>query len=89
MKRLLLATLLLAPSLLPSLALAQQVPQQPQSPREQALTAKLIGEINNNLECSTNVVTLQQKIAQLEAQLKAKDAPAAKKEDRLPEKKKP
>lgn len=61
-------------------ALAQT---QPQSPREQAVTAKLIQEINNNLQCATDVATLQQQVARLQEELKTanekKEAPAAKK----------
>lgn len=50
-----------------------------QSPREQALTAKLITEINNGLSCSTEVVTLQQQIQKLQAQIaEAKKAPEPK-----------
>jgi len=63
--------------------------QQPAPPRDQALTQRLITEINNNLACSTSLIEAQNQIAKLQGELKAKDAPAPKKQDRLPEKKKP
>ena len=47
--------------------------QSPASPREQALTQKLIGEINNNIQCNTDIATLQQQIAKLQEELKAKE----------------
>lgn len=65
--------LLAALLLLPTVALAQQ--PQPASPTEQALGAKLIQEFNAGLQCSANVVTLQQRIAELEKQLAEKSAP--------------
>lgn len=71
----------LAVFLSPFAAYAQA--QQSQSPREQAVTAKLIQEINNNLQCASDVVTLQQQIAKLQEELKTaaekKEQPAAKK----------
>lgn len=67
----------LAVFLSPFAAYAQA--QQPQSPREQAVTAKLIQEINNNLQCASDVVTLQQQIAKLQEELKTA---AEKKEQR-------
>lgn len=71
----------LAVFLSPFAAYAQA--QQPQSPREQAVTAKLIQEINNNLQCASDVVTLQQQIAKLQEELKTgaekKEQPAGKK----------
>lgn len=85
MKRFLLATALF---LAPFAVYAQQ----PAPPRDQALTQKLITEINNNLACSTSLIEAQQQIAKLQAELKTKetnkDAPADKTQDRLPEKKK-
>lgn len=65
MKKLLTAFLLL-----PTLAFAQQT----QSPREQALTGRLIGEINNGLQCATDLLTLQREVARLTDELKAEKA---------------
>lgn len=59
------------PFLLPAAALAQPAPQQ-QSPAEQALAQRLTAEINNNLTCSANVITLQEQIKKLTAELAAK-----------------
>lgn len=63
--------------------------QQPAPPRDQALTQRLITEINSNLACSTSLIEAQQQVARLQAEIKAKEAPADKKQDRLLEKKKP
>jgi hypothetical protein len=62
-------------------ALAQQpVP----APREQVLTQRLINEINNGIACQTNLIDVQQQVAKLQADLKSKDEPGAKKQDRRP-----
>lgn len=61
--------------------------QQPAPPRDQALTQKLINEINNGLACNTSLIDAQQQIAALKAELAAKDKPADKKQDKLPIKK--
>lgn len=52
---------------------AQPAPQQ-QTPREQALSAKLIQEINENLALSTSLVTMQQEMQKLRDELKAKQS---------------
>ena len=57
--------------------------QQPAPPRDQALTQKLITEINNNLSCSTSLIEAQQQVAKLQAELKTAEDKAK------PEKKKP
>lgn len=64
-----------------SLVYAQQ-PQQ--SPTEQALAQRLTAEINNNLTCTANVITLQEQVKKLTAELAE-----AKKEPEHPAKKKP
>lgn len=58
--------------------------QQAALPRDQALTQKLIVEINSGLACNTSLIDAQQQIAKLQAELKDKDAPAAKTQDKLP-----
>ncbi len=68
------------PFLLPAAALAQPAPQ---SPAEQALAQRLTAEINNNLTCTANVITLQEQIKTLNAELAA-----AKKEPEHPAPKK-
>lgn len=55
--------------------------QQPAPPRDQALTQKLINEINSGLACNTSLIDAQQQIAALKAELAAKDKPADKKQD--------
>lgn len=57
------------PFLLPAAALAQPAPQ---SPAEQALAQRLTAEINNSLTCSASVITLQEQIKKLSAELAVK-----------------
>ncbi len=45
--------------------------QEQPPPRERALMERVSAEINSNLVCATNVATLQDKIKELEAKLKA------------------
>jgi hypothetical protein len=48
--------------------------QQPPSPMEQALSGKLISEINNGLQCVAANISFQQQVAALQAALtKAQD----------------
>lgn len=71
-----------------SLVYAQTPPQQ-DTPQIQALANRLTTEINNNLTCTANVITLQEAIKKLNAELAEAKKPADKKQDRAPEKKKP
>lgn len=73
---------LVAVCLVSSAALAQQ--QQPSSPYEQALTAKLNYEIDGGLRCNTALITInagatqaQAKVADLQKQLDTAVAHAA------------
>lgn len=68
-----------------SSALAQ-TPSAPQqdTPQVQALTSRLINEINGNLACSANVIALQDAVKKLNTELAE-----AKKAEGKPEKKKP
>lgn len=43
--------------------------QQAPSPETQALTTRLTAEINNNLSCTANVITLQDAIKKLQGEL--------------------
>ena len=61
--------------------------QQPAPPRDQALTQRLITEINNNLACSTSLIEAQNQIAKLQGELKAKEKSPEKPAD--PVRKKP
>ena len=68
MKRLsLLLSLIVSPSL------AQQ---QPASPEMQAMQARVMQEINGNLQCSAASIALQQEIARLRAENAALKKPA-------------
>lgn len=51
--------------------------QEQSSPRERALMERVSIEVNGNLACSTNIATLQDKIKELEAKLKATEKPEA------------
>ncbi len=62
--------------LVPCAAYAQQAPEQG-TPQVQALANRLTAEINNNLTCSANVITLQEQVKKLSAELaEAKKEPA-------------
>lgn len=59
----------------PALAQQPQQPQQPQqaqqpSPNEQAMSAKLIREISDGLQCSGNLIATTQKLQAAEARVK-------------------
>lgn len=73
-------------ALLLSVAVWASARAQTASPKEQALTQELIQSINNNITCKTDVVTLQQEIQKLRAELAKTKKPEKKHE---PGKKKP
>lgn len=54
-------------------AFAQQ--NQPPSAEMQALQARVMAEINSNLQCSTAGITLQQEVAKLKAEIEALKKP--------------
>lgn len=83
MKRLLALALLVAP-----FGAYAQTPPAPEqgSPQVQALANRLTAEINNNLTCTANVITLQEQIKKLQTELA--DLKKAKAPEH-PEKKKP
>lgn len=56
---------LLAISLLPSLAWAQQ-----QTPNEQVLVAKLLQEIQSGINCGSEAITLRENLAKANARIK-------------------
>ncbi len=45
--------------------------QQQAAPEVQALQAKLMQELNNSLQCTTQAITLQQQVTKITADLKA------------------
>lgn len=46
------------------------------SPNEEALGKKLMSEIQSGVACSVEVITLQRRLAEMEAKLKAAEKPA-------------
>jgi hypothetical protein len=69
-------TFALATTVAASAQAPQPAPQQ--SPGERALAQRLMGEINNGLQCGTSLIAAQDQIAQLQKELadeKAKTAP--------------
>jgi hypothetical protein len=57
-----------------------QAPSAPPSPQEQALSGKLMVEINENIQLRTALVQAQQQVVDLQKQLAAKNAPPKKDE---------
>lgn len=55
--------------------------QTPPTPEAQALAQKLMSEINANIACSTNVITLQQQLAAAQAKIKALEEKAVPNKD--------
>lgn len=53
------------------IALVTPASAQQQTPREQAISQKLLREISESVQCSESTIILQQKIADLEKQLEA------------------
>lgn len=51
-------------------ALAQVVPTQQQTPLEQALSTKLLQEIQGGLSCNTNLIAVQAEFAKATARIK-------------------
>ncbi len=52
-------------------ALVTPASAQQQTPREQAISQKLLREISESVQCAESQIVLQQKIADLEKQLEA------------------
>lgn len=53
--------------LLPVAALAQSAP----TPKEQALGSRILFELNANVECNTNLITVREELARARAELEA------------------
>jgi len=51
-----------------TVAMAQEQPPPP-SPETQVLSTRLVQEINKNIACEANTITLQHQIADLKAQI--------------------